>query len=281
MAGFRQPVMQLIKERKSVRTYSGEALPEEARTRLMDFADGLAGPFAKNVRFVMLDRSEKEPEGEKLGTYGVIRGARNFIAAVTEKDDRLALAELGYRMEQLVLFATSLGLGTCWLGGSFYKSGFARAAAVAETESLPIVSPVGPAAAHKSLLDKFMRASSGGDNRRQWQGLFFENGFGTPLTKAKAGGFAEALAMLRLAPSAMNAQPWRVVKTGGRFDFYVADAEQELHYVDLGIAMSHFALTLSEEGVKGGWRIDPQRLDQPGLSAKAKKLRYLISWLSE
>lgn len=274
MSEFARPVTEIIRVRKSVRTYSNEHISEETRRQLLDFIGGLTGPFGKDVRIILLDRPEKEPEGERLGTYGVIRGAQHFFAAATAKDDRLALAELGYRLEALVLYATSLGLGTCWLGGSFYKSGFARAAGVAENETLPIVCPVGSSAVHKSLLDKFMRASSGGDNRRQWASIFFENEIGTPLTKTKAGGFAEALAMLRLAPSAMNSQPWRVVKTGGRFDFYIVDAEQELHYVDLGIAMCHFALTLQEQGVKGAWRIEKPE-------AQVKKLRYLVSWFSE
>ena len=53
----------------------------------------------------------------KLGTYGFIKGAYSFIASSTVREE-FALESLGYQMEKIVLKATELGLGTCWLGGT-------------------------------------------------------------------------------------------------------------------------------------------------------------------
>lgn len=62
----------------------------------------------------------------KLGTYGVIKGANHFLIAACENDD-LSLMALGYTFEKLVLYCTSLCLGTVWLGGTFNKGEFAKA----------------------------------------------------------------------------------------------------------------------------------------------------------
>ncbi len=44
-----------------------------------------------------------------------------------------------------------------------------------------------------------------------------------------------------------------------------------LQDMDLGIAMSHFDLTLQESGIKGKWLVDPNH-------PKEKSLEYIISW---
>ena len=46
-------------------------------------------------------------------------------------------------MESLILYATSLGLGTCWIGGTFKKGQFAKAIDLKGDEILPIVLPIG------------------------------------------------------------------------------------------------------------------------------------------
>lgn len=72
--------------------------------------------------------------------------------------------------------------------------------------------------------------------------------------------------MLRLAPSATNAQPWRVVKKQGSYHFFekhksnASEEEKKIKKVDLGIALSHFHQTVLEVGLTGnfekkeGWR---------------------------
>ncbi|WP_083248367.1 nitroreductase family protein [Desulfuribacillus stibiiarsenatis] len=67
------------------------------------------------------------------------------------------LEDIGYTLEQLILYATSKGLGTCWLGGTFTKSSFERMVQLKEHEILPIITPVGYPAENKSLIERMMR----------------------------------------------------------------------------------------------------------------------------
>ena len=62
---------------------------------------------------------------------------------------------------------------------------------------------------------------AGSDGRLAWERLFFDQAFGTPLTREAAGEYATPLEMVRLGPSASNKQPWRIVREGGAWHFYV------------------------------------------------------------
>lgn len=256
-------IMETISLRKSVRTYKGEPLSHELREKLERYIDGVTGPFDTKMRFVILD-SESIGSRAKLGTYGVISGAKTFICAVVEPAFRYE-ENLGYAFEKIILYATSLGLGTCWLGGTFNKSEFSKAVGLNEGETIPIVAPVGYAKGKRSLIDSIMAAGAGSKNRKDWSELFFDKNLDSPLSKEKAGPFKDALEMVRLAPSASNKQPWRIVRDENVLHFFLRRTHGyrnvvgfDIQRLDMGIAMCHLELTMSESGMKGVWEdIDP------------------------
>ncbi len=55
-------------------------------------------------------------------SYGLFSGVRHYLALVGNKTDMLTVEKLGYYGELLVLHATALGLGTCWVGGTYDDS---------------------------------------------------------------------------------------------------------------------------------------------------------------
>jgi hypothetical protein len=193
--------------------------------------------------------------------------------------DKKNMEDYGYLLEQIVLGATDMGLGTCWLGGTFSASSFAKAINLQEGELLPTVSPIGYPAERKSLAEKMMRGMVGADKRKPWSGLFFTDNFSRPLTEEGAGIYATALANLRLAPSASNKQPWRLLRdSAGVFHFYLSRAlgynllrGVSLQDLDMGIAMCHFELTARELGIKGEWLVE-------GSAPKSGSFDYIVSW---
>jgi hypothetical protein len=179
----------------------------------------------------------------------------------------------------LILQATALGLGTCWLAGTFNAGGFARAINLQEGEVLPTISPVGYPADQKSFTEKIFRRIAGSDHRKPWSELFFADNFSRPQTEENVGIYATALANLRLAPSASNKQPWRILQdtVNNSFHFYLERAfgytlrEIPIQDIDMGIAMCHFELTVRELGKNGKWLMD---LNAP----KANSWDYIVSW---
>lgn len=279
MQYFDTPVGAVIRERKSVRTYKDVPLKKEDKEKLQAYAATVKGPFEAPLRLVLLDNKEIEKaSGGKLGTYGVIKGASSYIAAATVNQGR-AMEQLGYCLEMVVLYAASLGIGTCWLGGTFKRSQFADQIKLQEQELLPIVTPIGYPAEKRGMVESLMRKVAGSDHRKPWEELFFLEGFDHTLSKAAAGEFAEALEMVRLAPSASNKQPWRIVKQGNTYHFYLQHAKGygtamgfDMQKVDIGIAMSHFEMALAEAGIEGRWVTEGQ------VPPAKEDTEYIISW---
>ncbi|NLX63189.1 MAG: nitroreductase [Clostridiaceae bacterium] len=273
-------IKQAITQRRSVRTYKDEPISQELREKLKSYIADVPSPFNPRTRFVMLDTDEISGR-IKLGTYGVINGAKTFICGISEKAFRYE-ENLGYAFERIILYATSLGLGTCWLGGTFNRANFAKAAELKGNEVIPVVSPVGYPKEKRNLIDSVLVKSAGSVNRKDWSELFFDGNFENPLKRETDHKIAEALDMVRLAPSASNKQPWRIVKSGQLYHFFLSRTPGyktllgfDIQRLDIGIAMCHFEMMIQELGLKGKW-ID----EDPGINPE-KNTEYIISYLVE
>ncbi|MSS08073.1 nitroreductase [Clostridium sp. WB02_MRS01] len=273
------PVEKTVMDRSSVRTYENRGLSTNEKDQLNTYIDNLTNPFSIDVTFRLLEKTASA-DGEKLGTYGVIKGAENYIGA-SAADKELALEALGYSFENLILYATSLGLGTCWLGGTFNRSGFAAAMNLKEGDLFPCISPVGYPTGKKRTLESAMRWVAKSGQRKEWNELFFKQEFSQPLTKVEAGDFAFPLEMVRLAPSAVNKQPWRIVQDKDTYHFYLTrtlkkDNEKiDLQRVDIGIAACHFHLAALEKGLPGKF----QKLVEPEIQS-TDQVQYIFSWIA-
>jgi nitroreductase len=285
---FTRPVADIIRARTSVRTYAGTPVEPAKEALLRDFlAAGPAGPFGTKARFELVTARPGDADALKgLGTYGAIKSPAGFIAGVVRNAGR-DLEDFGFIMETVILLATDLGLGTCWLGGSFRQSRFAAAVRLGEGESLPAVVSLGNPAARRRLIENLMRRGANADTRMPWEDLFFRSAFDRPLTRSEAGAYAAPLEALRLAPSASNKQPWRVVKDAERalFHFHLRRTKgydrsrkrlfrlADLQRVDMGIGMCHFALSAEEAGLSGEWETS-----DPCLVPLPPDTEYVVSW---
>ena len=231
-------MMNLIRTRKSVRTFDGRAVTDADREKLTDYLQTITNPFAIPVTFVLLDAKEHGLSSP------VIQGEQLYIAGKVPKGEHCAEA-FGYAFEKMVLFAWSLGIGTTWIGGTMKRAAFEQAAGLKDSEIMPCISPLGYPAAKRSLKEIAMRTGVRADKRLDDRTLFFANDFATPLHAAD-DALNHALEAVKLAPSAVNKQPWRIVQCGNAYHFYEkhsiggADAAWDVQKVDLGIALCHF-----------------------------------------
>lgn len=272
-------IKETAEKRKSIRTYIGKTLEDSDRKKINDYIKKLEEekhPFKAKVRIKLFD-VDKEINSKDLGTYGVIKGAKSYLGvAVNEAED--SMEAVGYVFEKLVLYATSIGLGTCWLGGTFNRGEFAKAMKLQNNEFFPIASPVGYPAPKNHTVDKFMRKAIKADSRKPFESLFFEKDFSSPLSKENAKEYADILETVRLAPSAKNAQPWRIVKDGNTFHFFekknIPSTNHDIQRLDIGIAGCHFDLASEDMGIKGQF-FTAEALPE------AKGLIYVFSWMRE
>jgi hypothetical protein len=283
-----RPITEIIQRRYSCRTYLDKPIAEDKRKHLADFLSSLkCGPLSAPARFELVAATEQDRHSLRgLGTYGFIKGATGFIVGAVGPAEK-NLEDYGYLMERAILFATDIGLGTCWLGGSFTQSSFAKKISATRNEKIPAVTSIGYIADPDRSND-WIRQRAGSDHRLPWENLFFHKRFGETLSRDAAGAFAVPLEMVRLGPSASNKQPWRIVKDGNAWHFYLRRTPgygrgsltfsllrlADLQRVDMGIAMSHFQLTASELGLKGKWVIQEPEIEKPD-----RLTEYTVSWV--
>ncbi|MBR2798861.1 MAG: nitroreductase family protein [Oscillospiraceae bacterium] len=252
-------VTDLIRQRKSIRTFDGQPLSVEDRSALESYTASPTNPFPVPITFRLLDAKE----------YGlsspVIVGADTYLAAKVEKVSNFEIA-YGYSFEKVCLYALSRGIGTVMLAASLNRAAFEKAMEVKDGEVMPVASPVGYPAEKKSIRESLMRKGLKADARKPFDQLFFEGDFSHSLPQADF--YAKALEMARWAPSAGNGQPWRAVVDGDSVHFYEAKTMKDsplgdIQKVDVGIALAHFDMTLEEEGVKGTYSFSDPEIAAP------------------
>lgn len=267
-------VLNAIEQRKSVRNYDGKRLPDEIVTKLRSFLKDADNPFAVKVDLRYLDA------GEFNLSSPFVTGEKAYVTGTVHTVPFAEIA-FGYTMESFVLYAQRLGLGTVWLEYITKRESLEKALHKGENQLLPCVVAVGGKADRRSVREILIRKKVKADSRLDFEDIFFASDFSSPLKENRAGDFLIPLKMLRLAPSAANRQPWRVVVNGGYAHFYEKKEKKfdragvDLQKIDLGIAMCHFDLAVKACGMSGEFIVKV-----PGI-AHESDTEYLISYAAE
>jgi Putative TM nitroreductase len=286
---FSSSILDIIPRRFSCRAYSRTPMEEQKRETLRrEMSRITSGPLGTPLRCELVASADTGANPlQGLGTYGFIKNPDAFIVAAVSEGPK-DLEDFGYALERMVLLATDLGCGSCWLGGSFTKSSFAGKIGSQKNETVPAVVSLGNMEDPERERKRAFRRIVGSATRLPWEKLFFDQSFDSPLSRDSAGAYAAPLEMVRLGPSASNKQPWRIVKDGNDWHFFMRRTRgyrdgiasrllgiADIQRVDMGIAMCHFELSSRELGLNGGWRVH-----EPSAAAKmpGDSTEYTVSW---
>ena len=284
-----QSIQEIIEQRYSCRSYTDEPIQETHRQALYNFIMAhRTGPLGTQARFELVSATQDDRQSLKgLGTYGYIKNPTCFIIGAIRQSPKY-LEEYGYLLEHIILYATDMGLGTCWLGGTFSKSNFAKKISLRDEEAIPAVVSTG-CSVKKNGSGEWTRSYLKANRRFPTDQLFFADEFGNPLVMDAAGEYSQPLEMVRRAPSASNKQPWRIVRVGDAWHFYLQRTKgygkgtlifrmlrlADLQRVDIGIAMCHFELSARSLGLRGRWIVEDPKLN------KTENIEYTITWINE
>ena len=230
----------LIRNRRSVRTFDARPLEQEHLDKLTDYLTNIPNPYGLPIEFRLLNTHDR-----KL-SCPVAVGAELFVGGKMKASPDCCVA-FGYSFEKLVLFAQSLGIGTVWVGGTMDRGAFERAMELSDGEVMPAVTPLGYPAGKMSLRETVMRKGIRAEERLPFDSVFFHGDFSTPMTQETAGALFFPLEMVRLGPSAVNKQPWRVLVRDNTAHFFLKRTRGftggvlDMQKLDMGIALCHFA----------------------------------------
>ena len=241
-------LLQAIQRRRSVRTFADIPLTGGQLSLLNETAADARAEFGGRyiIRIVSTDAFAG---GHVPSTYGVIKGARCFMLLWCDDNAESKLSG-GFAMEKLVLTATAMGLGTCWLGGTFSAKDFNIDPSLqADGRKLVAVVPVGAPAPREGWVGRMMVALAGSRGRKPFKDMFFSV-LGGGIHLSEDCMWYGALEAMRQAPSSTNSQPWRAMVTDNGVEFFKA-RKGPLSDIDMGIGLSHFAIAMSRYGKRG------------------------------
>ncbi|MDN5327330.1 MAG: hypothetical protein PWP41_2026 [Moorella sp. (in: firmicutes)] len=244
-----------INRRRSRRRYEPQLPAAEVLARLDAACTGFK-PFP-GARAVLVTRPADEVFRGALGSYGKIKGAPAFMAFIGSMDDPRVYEKVGYLGEGLILEATALGLATCWVAGFFRPEVAATIIGINKKERVLAVTPVGHAPSDWSLEERVMAGFGRNHQRKPLAELI-----AGPMYAKGPDWVQVALEAARLAPSAVNRQPWRFTVAGDSITVAVDNLQDTFNLpkrLDCGIAMLHIEVAALYYGVRGRW----QFLDAP------------------
>ncbi len=211
--------------RQSRRTYDGTLLTDiqqdqlEQRIALLNERYGLSCCLIKEGASVF--------KGFK-NSYGLFKGVRSFLWLQGPKSDENLEEKCGYAGEELVLEATRMNLGSCWVKGTFDQNS-PLLQTVQQNQTVAVI-PIGKTGQFH-WKEKWIHQALN-TRRKKWKELCVVEG------KAP-DWFYEGVQAAAKAPSALMRQKTRFFFRGGQV-MAVTEDEIASDRIDLGIAKFHF-----------------------------------------
>ncbi len=146
--------MEIVRQRRSIRSYRPDPVPPEQIETILEAAR-LAPSWANGqcTSFLVVTDPEVKHALAQAGNEWIEAAPVIIVAcahpkqSATKEDQPYYLLDVGIALEHLVLAATELGLGTCWVGW-FDEAQARRALDVPEEVRVVASTPLGYPAEH-------------------------------------------------------------------------------------------------------------------------------------
>lgn len=215
-------MMQIMRERHSVRSYEDRAIDGGAKEELLSFIGQCNQESGLQMQLVT---DEPQAFDSFMAHYGKFSGVKNYIALVGKKGVDLE-EKCGYYGERVVLKAQQMGLNTCWVALTYSK--VKSAFHIGEGEKLCCVIAIGygttQGISHQVKPIDALCVTEG--DMPQW--------------------FRSGMEAAQLAPTAMNQQKFMFTLKGNQVS---AKAGRGFYTkLDLGIVKCHFEIGAGRSG---------------------------------
>ena len=241
----------VIEKRRSHRNFNPDPLGKNLLDKLDSTCEGFK-PFS-DARAVLVTEVPDTLFKGAIGPYGKIKGAPAFIAFIGNMDSPNVWEQVGYTGEGIILEAEALNLATCWVAGFFRPKVVASLTKIGDGERVLAVTPIGYPKKRHSLEEGLMTGFGLTHRRRPLSGLV------TGLRDSEWPQWVKlALEAARLAPSAVNRQPWRFKVEPDSVTVSVNTIGREYGLskrLCCGIAMLHIEVAALTCGMRGSWEV--------------------------
>ena len=231
-----------IDVRRSRRKYLDIPVEPEKIEKLQLLAQEFSQVDGIRIELVLDNGSAFDGFGK---SYGMFSGVKNYAVLIGRFKDFTAIEKIGYYGELLTLHAVTMGLGSCWVAGTFSR----RHCPVkfSGDEIICCTITFGYVAKQFSGKEKFIYSLT----RRKTKTVEEMMEAGTPLPE----WFMNGMRAVQKAPSAVNRQPVIFSFIDGRARAGIKNRSDNNSIIDMGIAKLHFELgaAMPPNAVSGKW----------------------------
>lgn len=231
--------------RRSRRAYEGPPEPEDLAA-IAATAEAFA-PF-EDARVIVVPVAPRHLFTGVIGSYGRVTGPCAALVFTVRESSPAADVHCGYTGEGIVLEAHARGLGTCWISGSFSRNVAGRLTGLRPGERVRAVSPVGRPLTHLGSAERLLYGQGRPKSRKALEAI-------APGSENWPAWVRAGVLAARVAPSAINRQPWLFRYEDGSVIVSVRSSAPGTGRLDCGIAMLHFELGARSEGSDGAWEL--------------------------
>ena len=216
-------LQEAIQARHSVRAYTGRPLTDEDAQALQVKIEELNRMGQLHIQLI---RNEPKAFLGPFARYGKFRNVTDYLVMAGVKADDLD-ERIGYYGEQLVLFAQTIGLNTCWVGLSYTKIPDTYVLNEGEVIQAYISIGYGETQGVSHKIKRIDQVSNVSDSTPEW--------------------FRRGVEAALLAPTAINQQKFSFEYVGSTDGLPQVRAKKGFSLVgythmDLGIAKYHFEI---------------------------------------
>lgn len=217
-----------IFHRKSVRKYNLEPLPGEILKKIADFVDTIK-PLDSGIEYEFVYLSD-----DSVKNLLPIK-APHYILMYAKKKGRYLL-NAGYMMQQLDLYLSNSGIGSCWLG-----------LAKPSKEVMP----------SNNGLDYVIMLAFGNCEKNIYRTGVEEFNRKPMANLTSLEELQDILSPALLSPSSSNTQPWyfsgtkdEIIISREKLNIFKEQLYGKMNQIDIGIALCHLVLSLEHQGKK-------------------------------
>lgn len=232
-----------ILQRTSRRTYQKREIEPTKAAKIKHLIEEINEESGLHIQYV--DHGNHLLSGFKA-SYGLISGMPSLIALAGKAKDPDLKRKSGYYGEFIVLECVSLGLGTCWISGTYDRKECMKSIEMSEEEELVCVIAVGNASENKTVKEQLVSRLNG--RKQSFDELLTDRDDSLP------PWVASGIEAARLSPSAVNGKPIGYRFKDHQLTAFIAKKNHDAEEIDLGISMANFQIGALHSQKEGIWK---------------------------
>lgn len=230
-----------LRNRHSIRTFSGPCSAEQVRRLNAVITDINTHGVGMHFQLVTADSAVFSSFTK---AYGMFKGVSDYVACVADTSYANYLERAGFYGMQVVLSAVSMGLGTCFVSGTYDKDKVKARVRVGQELIMLIALGQKPSGTSGNFVAKLAHAIMHRGKKLKPED-FLETDLPKETLFSAIPKLATAMEAVCISPSAYNKKPVRVcvAKTSESYNIQAkVPTKNKQQQIDLGIAMYAFQI---------------------------------------